>query len=293
MDHKPEKRFHRNQFFPSSGISLYVIDMENHQPEPFHDHDFSELVIVTRGSGKHITRFGAHEIAAGDVFVLHEREMHAYENVHEFALYNILYDFTDMQLPSFDMAALAGYQALFSIEPQIRTNEPMRHHLRLKPDELAHAQQMVERMQRELIQKTPGYKTACISLFSLLVVALSRYYESLKFTNVDSDTIFRIGKALSYIEGHYTDKLTFDDLAQVAAMSPSTFLRAFRKLMGDSPIEYLIKYRIRKAAELLRSYRTSVTQAALQSGFDNPEYFSRAFKKVLGTTPRKYKESRP
>ena len=59
--------------------------------------------------------------------------------------------------------------------------------------------------------------------------------------------------------------------------------------MGVSPIDYLIRLRIRKAAELLCDDGTKVTEAAFRVGFADGNYFSRQFRRVTGLTPGEYR----
>lgn len=62
--------------------------------------------------------------------------------------------------------------------------------------------------------------------------------------------------------------------------------------MGCSPIEYLIRYRMEKAKELLIATDLTVTEIALSSGFETVSYFDRAFKKAFGTTPKAFRKKR-
>ena len=84
-------------------------------------------------------------------------------------------------------------------------------------------------------------------------------------------------------------KLTTVQLSNVSQMSNTTFRRAFKKMTGSTSIDYLIHFRIEKAAEMMRKHPAiSVIQVCLSSGFENTGHFSKKFKKIIGVTPIQY-----
>jgi len=78
-------------------------------------------------------------------------------------------------------------------------------------------------------------------------------------------------------------------LAVRARMSPRTFARRFREHTGTTPIQWLLKFRIRRAQELLETTSASVDQIAAVSGFDSPVTFRARFQRLLGLTPSAYR----
>jgi len=74
-------------------------------------------------------------------------------------------------------------------------------------------------------------------------------------------------------------------------MSRSNLMRVFRKATGQTPIEYLLRLRIQKAMELLRNSSLSITEIALEVGFNDSNYFTRQFRRVLGETPRSFRRA--
>ncbi len=72
-------------------------------------------------------------------------------------------------------------------------------------------------------------------------------------------------------------------------MPESTFRHSFKKTIGVSPIDYLIRFRVEKAAEMMaENSKIKVIDAAMAVGFDNSSYFARKFKEVAGITPINY-----
>lgn len=101
----------------------------------------------------------------------------------------------------------------------------------------------------------------------------------------------QIKAVLSYIERHYAQSVTLGDLAEVAGMNPRYFCRAFREITHQTPIDYLISYRIEQACARLSSPEPPVMDVALECGFNDHSYFSRSFKRIKGLAPSEYRKS--
>lgn len=104
----------------------------------------------------------------------------------------------------------------------------------------------------------------------------------------------RLQIMMQYIHGHYSSRISLQDIADAASISKSEALHCFRTGIGSSPVAYLIDYRMNRAADLLLATHMSVSKIALECGIDNTGYFCRQFKQVFGMTPSEFrkKESR-
>ena len=99
---------------------------------------------------------------------------------------------------------------------------------------------------------------------------------------------------LAFIQAHYDEKLTLEDIAAAASVSKRECLRSFRAGIHRTPMEYLTDYRIDMAKKLLRTTDLPITQIALQTGWCSAAYFSKIFRESCGTTPFAYrKEAAP
>jgi AraC-like DNA-binding protein len=96
-------------------------------------------------------------------------------------------------------------------------------------------------------------------------------------------------RMLTYIYGHYKEKITLKDIAQSASLSDGYAIHLFSSLLHASPISYLLSYRVEKAEELLHDFTKDVGEVAEEVGFDNPSYFSEMFKREKGYSPRDYR----
>ncbi len=100
----------------------------------------------------------------------------------------------------------------------------------------------------------------------------------------------RLEQAISYIDSHYSEKITLDEVAAAAYMSSNYFSSYFRKVTGISFSEYVTRIRISRARELLRDTDKSVTEIAMECGFHNISNFYRLYKKHVGKPPRDEKK---
>ena len=107
-----------------------------------------------------------------------------------------------------------------------------------------------------------------------------------------NDFSLQITEALSFIQTHYHEPITLDDLAAVSGFSRYYFIKQFQHQLNMTPVQYLTKIRIQKAAELLRSTRLSVTEIASQVGYANANYFNKVFRKAVGVSAGTFRESK-
>ena len=100
---------------------------------------------------------------------------------------------------------------------------------------------------------------------------------------------FYIKEALAFIENNYMKEITVEDIAESSGLNRSYFGKIFKDSVGKSPQEFLISYRMIKAAELLKLTRYSIAEIGNAVGYPNQLHFSRAFKSVYGVSPRNWR----
>ena len=275
----------KDAYLPRDGIPLVVVRVSGSKAEQ-HAHEFHELVIITSGSGLHVTEQETWPIAAGDVFVIKGDQAHGYTDSEGLQLVNILYDPEKLSLPKRDLQGLSGYHALFTLEPGWRRRHHFQSRLRLSVGELAHAEGVIGSLIGELQTRTPGFQLMARALFMQLVAFLARAY-SHTLAPAPRELI-RIADAINFLESHCDKEIYVEKLAGIAHMSKRNFLRVFREAMGQSPMAYLINRRVARAAELLRQEDLTVTEVGYRVGFEDSNYFARQFRRVMGTTPREF-----
>lgn len=98
----------------------------------------------------------------------------------------------------------------------------------------------------------------------------------------------RVSQALHAIHSAPTERWTVESLASRAGMSRSSFAARFRALVGTSPMDYLIRWRMAVAGERLATGREPISAIALSVGYESEASFSTAFKRIMGAAPRRY-----
>jgi AraC-like DNA-binding protein len=230
-------------------------------------------------------------VGAGDIFLLQGRQRHFFFDRKDLDLINIMYDPERIELPESELRKLPGYCAMFLLEPAYRRQHRFASHLHLTPVPLAHVEKLAEEMELECEQAEPGYEVALRAKLLELMVYLSRCYTRTDTT--EAHALLRVGNVIGALEKDFHRDWKLDELLDIAHMSRSNLMRVFRKATGQSPIEYLVRLRIQKAMSLLRNTDQTVTEIALQVGFNDSNYFTRQFRKTLGQSPRKFRSGTP
>ena len=91
-----------------------------------------------------------------------------------------------------------------------------------------------------------------------------------------------IAQIREYIDQHYDQKITLETLAKLAYMNPSYFSTFFKQKFGCNFKDYLIRVRMNRASQLLRSTKLKTDHIASLVGYDDYRYFSKIFKQVTG-----------
>lgn len=94
-----------------------------------------------------------------------------------------------------------------------------------------------------------------------------------------------------FIQLHYAEKVTLDDIASAGRVCQSKCCSLFRKYLESTPNGYLIDYRISKAGELLRSSELSITEIGGIVGFGGASYFAETFRARMGCSPKQYRRA--
>lgn len=277
----------KSEWFHSDGFPIVVERREPQQPFGLHAHDFSELVVITGGAGLHVLSDDSWLLRPGDVFVISGSRPHAYRELEDLRLVNIMYDPGEVQMSLIDLSSLPGYHALFTLEPAWRRRHHFNSRLHLSPSDMRVVISLADRLEAELAERTAGFGFLATSLFMQIIGFLSRCYG--RSENPDSRALLRIAEAITYLETHFQEAIDLDHLSTIAGMSKRSFMRAFQAAMGSTPIAYLIQLRVNRAAIMLRTSEASITEIAFQVGFNDSNYFTRQFRRQLGITPREYR----
>ena len=144
---------------------------------------------------------------------------------------------------------------------------------------------------REMELKQPGYKDVCQAFMEILIIRLMRSTGlSLPSEPQNSVGNHQCAAVRRYIDQHFKESLTLDQLAEEAHVNKFYLSHAFKKEYGVSPINYMISRRLEESKYLLAETDLSLSQISQLLGFSSLSYFSQVFHRTQGLTPMEYRQ---
>ena len=256
-----------------------------------HRHDFLQLFYVLRGSFRHIVNGKAHIHSQNELLILPPYMTHQIDTSRASDLEWIFVNIGD------------GFLSLSPDDPSrnvifdLTCLRPLFYHaanfspfLRLEGWEARHLEQILRKLQSEYDSNRctmPFIRSAVSQLFSLIT---QQYIASANTQENSMITTYRVSlqAAMDYIDSHYTESITREDVCRIAHMSKSSFTYIFKQFSGLTFLEYVHSHRIHMAKRLLEERKMNFTQVGEHCGFSSLTYFGRVFKKYTGLTPSEY-----
>lgn len=278
-----EKISHGNPLFPYITYPCSIpLDF---QYVPIHWHDEVELVYIKKGSGMITVDFTPYEVSAGTIALILPGQLHSIEQLGENSMEyeNIIFHpnlliskKTDACTTDFFLPLLQGG---ISVPVLYAPGHPCYPEIASCVDA------------NDEISKTHplGYQLFIKSQLFMLFFILFHKCSLKQPPQKNYKSLEKMKLILKYMENHYMNKLTIEEMAAEVGLSQSHFMKYFKNTMGTSFIEYLNEYRLTMAARLLLSSDSSILAIAAEVGFENLSYFNRIFKKRFGQTPREYR----
>lgn len=141
-------------------------------------------------------------------------------------------------------------------------------------------------------EKTPLYGYEVLTTLCTLWLELCRIVTLPQALSPQNVVEGRMTIFLRYIEQHFSESISLDMLAESAHVSKSECLRCFKSSLQTAPYQYLMEYRLSKAAELLRSTDAPISEIANRVGFLQTSHFGKCFREKTGMAPSAYRKSK-
>jgi|GEM_PF-533503 len=259
-------------------LGVRRVQAGSHPNRKFHDHDFSEIAVIVSGTPKHILDGKTAELSPGDVLIVHPGAVHAYDNAGDMEIVNVVYDAGRLSLPQLDGGMLSVFRAIF---PKGKTDmlNPVLH---LDGSALKEVLNDIAGIEEELLSSRPGAMLATLGRFIEFLVHLARHGA---VADSESRVQFLIGGAIAYMNRHYTEKIQVETLVKLSHMSRRNFFRNFKQATGSSPVEYLIRLRLRHAVDQLIHSDKTIAEIATACGFYDSNFFCKKFREHYSITP--------
>lgn len=246
---------------------------ENDWNSQLHSHPFMELALAVGGSGRVIIERESFPVEKGSIIVIPQNKSHTEISSLNDALEYYILGVRNMTLSGKLNDKGPSFQPVISLrglDTSVKT--------------------VFVDIFNEMKNQRVGYEIMVQSLLlklSTLLVRLTDLEASFHITEE-----MKRGCALikEYIDAHYADKITLEELAQISCISKFHLIHEFSKYVGNSPIAYQLKCRIREAKYLLTSTDSSISDISYSLGFSSMSHFSQRFKIEEGCTPLEFRK---
>lgn len=272
--------------FPCGG---YITSLDDHITKcvPWHWHKEVELMIVTSGILKLDVPNSTLTVKAGEVVFINSSVLHsamaAGDSACELKSFvfapKLVFGSTESAIEQKYVRPLVNCPKLNVIHFQ---NERGWHNEAIKNMEEAFACFQSESFGYEILVRD------CLSKLWFLIVS-NHQKEIEQHQNAKNTDAIRVKEMLGYIHAHYMESINLKNISDTVAISNRESLRCFNKVLGTTPMKYLLSYRVSVAAGLLANSDLNITEICRQSGFESPSYFSLKFKALTDMTPSEYK----
>ena len=296
----PDKNFYTNRTIQGQElgypVNIYYLELSKlyMQRVRWHWHPEIEIMIINHGEANLITDDKEVRLKAGQGILINHNVMHSLQPVDaraDCSLYSVI--FHPSFLFGYGNTVMSGkYLVPVLSSPVFKImlldeNDPFSEKLMDIVNSVI-AAHMTKKYGFELIVKS----CLCQFWIHLLEHIIPQNVSTTKQTVLSLDEV-RVKEAILYIENHYSEHISLSQLADFVHISKSECCRCFKRTLQLTPIEYLMKYRIFKAATMLQCndpVAASISGLAFSVGFNNVSYFNKIFKQYLKCTPREYKK---
>lgn len=255
-----------------------------------HWHHTVEIVYIAKGSYRFEINLEDYRLDTGDICFLNSEDLHqitgcSRDTIHDVCIFDPhILNFTYQDEPEEDIFA-----------PFVNRELIFPHIIRASDSAYPDLYPLIQKIMTTSIQAASGWYTTCKLLLlelvnSLAVSQLLQPADTL-LSESDKQKINRYKQLISFMEMHYTEPITLQQLADVVACNSQYLCRFFKEITGTSPIQYLISCRIEHACSLLTDTTRPILEISMDCGFENASYFIRKFKELKGCTPKEYRIS--
>jgi len=276
-----EKKQRGTLLFP---CALYRVDKYHPAYEmSFHWHTEYEIIVVRQGQLELTVNDDCRVLQAGDVMFISDGMLHGGTPKNDGTIYDCIV---------FENGILTKNSTASEIDEIFRHGRSVKSFLpKEKYGELsACACRLADELAALEGDERKGGEIVCLGLILQFFGTAIRYGCCEDEYTETNRHLSRLKNALSYMEDHYSERVTLDALADAAGVTPKYLCRSFCSLTGKTPISYLNEYRIDRACEFLRTTDEPMLEIAGMCGFSDQSYFVKLFKRQKGITPGEYRD---
>lgn len=252
-----------------------------HSNTESHAHDHVSIIYILDGAASYEIGGHVYPVTAGSLFICnpgvsHHRIIGERQRLTEFQT-------------AFTNITLRGLPAGYLLGPEEEPGIPLLHH-----NQAFH--NCCEEIAMEQKRNDPASALMIKCLVMKLIVLMLKEMHIHADVNAHQDfSLERYEKSnivdaiVTFMNENYMQPISLARISENAYLSPVYISRVFKELMGEAPINYLIRVRLAKACEMMQQVPdVSIRQVAAAVGYEDAYYFSKLFKKHYGVSPREY-----
>ena len=236
-----------------------------------HTHNHLELFYIVGGKGQFLIQDQLYPVNSNNLVIINPNVTHTEVSLNAQPLEYIV-----LGIEGIELATSESSNGQFSILDHFESVE---------------ISGCLRNILREMEQKNPGYEDICQAFMEILIIRLMR--NTALAVPAEPQVISgnrQCAAVKRYIDQHFKESLTLEQLAEDAHMNKYYLSHAFKREYGTSPINYMITKRIEESKYLLAETDLSMSQIAQLLGFSSLSYFSQVFRRTQAVTPVEYRQ---
>jgi AraC-like DNA-binding protein len=271
-------------------ITLVMYRFDPRYPSVPNYHDHFEITYFLTGQGTYTVGGRVYRCRAGDVFAVRGGVFHVIEPITPPHLSVLALYFAPEAVRAPGTGGLdLEYLSVFpGAPPAVSPKIP------LSPAGRQRALDCLSSIARELHERRPFHRIAVKNALCDILLVLNRSTQARAAPDLTPQVTLRDAQRLrpvfDLIRQRLTERIKLRDLARAAAMAPTSFSRYFRRVTGQTVTEYMTRFRVDRAKELLLTTDRAITWIAFEVGFESHSYFDRVFRRIARSTPHDFRK---
>ncbi len=281
-----EVKAHTSIDFP---YNTYICSIPlNFKQVPLHWHSEIEIIVIKKGCGIVTVDLKKQKVTIGDIIFIRSGQLHSIEqdgsNYMEYE--NILFKKELLISGEYDLCAKNF------IIPLIEGNIPSATFFTSVLHYYNDVANCINEIDILCSEQQEGYQLLLKSILFRLIYIIISHKETIEITStIQTKSLEKLKYTLKYVEEHYSEHITIEEMAKLTFYSKSHFMKFFKSHIGTGFIDYLNNYRLMMSEQMLKTSDLSVIEIAQLNGFDNISYFNRIFKKKYNLSPSKLRKN--
>lgn len=249
-----------------------------------HLHSIYEIYYLVSGTRKIFIDDSIYILNRGDLVFIPMNTIHKTAYINDKSHERIAVLFDDKTVPDIKNAEMKiSFKKLFKSEPVIHISGTHREYIEGLFNVMLNEYNQQDRFSDINIRN-------CMQQLIIFLIRYKQYKNNEYAPNINmNDSLMQ--EAARYIRVNYRKNISLEDVAEHVNISPTYFSKKFKASTGFGYREYLINVRLQQACDLLLETNMSITEIALECGFNDSNYFGDVFRRAKGLSPLKYRKN--